>query len=114
MATKSKKPVGRSRNSRSPTPRDLARLEDIPNVGPSIAADLRMLGIKSPDDLLGRDPYQMYDDICRITKVRQDPCLLDVFIAAVRYMSGDPKKPWWHYTAERKRELAARTAKQAK
>ena len=112
MATKSKDQSGR--NSRSPAPRNLERLEDIPNVGPSIAADLRMLGIKSPDDLPGRDPYQMYDDICRITRVRQDPCLLDVFIAAVRYMSGDPKKPWWHYTAERKRELAARTAKQAK
>jgi hypothetical protein len=23
-------------------------------------------------------------------------------------MEGEPKKPWWKYTAERKRELAAR------
>jgi Pathogenicity locus len=41
---------------------------------------------------------------------RDDPCLLDTFIAAVRYMAGEPKKPWWKYTAERKRELAARCA----
>jgi Pathogenicity locus len=34
--------------------------------------------------------------------------LLDTFIAAVRFMEGEPKKPWWKYTAERKRELAAR------
>jgi len=36
------------------------------------------------------------------------PCLLDVFIAAVRYVEGAPKKPWGKYTAERKRVMAAR------
>src|ERR1700724_506180 len=87
---------------------DIARLEDIPNVGPAIAADLRQLVIRSPDGLPGRDPYAMYDDLCRITGQRHDPCLLDTFIAAVDYMDGGPKKPWWAYTAERKRELAAR------
>jgi hypothetical protein len=50
----------------------------------------------------------MYDGLCRITCQRHDPCLLDAFIAAVRFMEGSPKKPWWKYTAERKRELAAR------
>jgi hypothetical protein len=37
----------------------------------------------------------MYDDLCRITAQRHDPCLLDTFISAVRYMEGAPKKPWW-------------------
>src|SRR5881392_2986497 len=86
----------------------LVRLEDIPNVGPSIAADLRQLGIGTPDDLLGRDPYALYDDLCRITGQRHDPYLLDTFIAAERFMEGAPKKPWWKYTVERKREMAAR------
>jgi hypothetical protein len=86
----------------------IARLEDIPNVGPAVAVDLRQLGITLPTDLLGRDPYVMYDDLCRITAQRHDPCLLDTFIAAVRFMAGEPRKPWWKYTAERKRELAAR------
>ena len=90
--------------------RDLTRLEDIPNVGTSVAADLRQLGIKLPGDLVGRDPFAMYDDICRLTGQRHDPCLLDTFIAAVRFMEGEPKKPWWKYTAERKRLLAARDA----
>ena len=90
--------------------RDLARLEDIPNVGPAVAADLRQLGIKLPGDLVGRDPFAMYDDLCRLTGQRHDPCLLDTFIAAVRFMQGEPKKPWWKYTAERKRALAARGA----
>ncbi len=100
-ASSAKKSAGRQ---------DIARLEDIPNIGSSIAGDLRQLGIDSPTDLLGRDPYVMYEDFCLLTRQRQDPCLLDTFIAAVRYMAGEPKKPWWKYTKERKRELAARQA----
>jgi len=87
--------------------RQVARLEDVPNVGPAVAADLRQLGITSPAGLPGRDPYALYDDLCRITGHRHDPCLLDTFIAAVRYMEGAPKRPWWKYTAERKRVTAA-------
>ena len=90
--------------------KQLVRLEDIPNIGPSIAADLRQLGITSPGDLPGRDPYAMYDDLCQLTGQRHDPCLLDTFIAVVRYMEGGPKQPWWAYTAQRKREMAARSA----
>jgi predicted GIY-YIG superfamily endonuclease len=89
--------------------REIAHLEDIPNIGPSIAADLRQLGITTPAELPGRDPYAMYDELCRITGQRHDPCLLDTFIAAVRFMEGAPKQPWWKYTAERKQEMAARS-----
>lgn len=88
--------------------REIVRLGDIPNVGPAISADLRRLGIMSPAELLGRDPYSMYHDLCHITGQRHDPCLLDTFIAAVRFMEGEPKKSWWKYTAERKKVLAAR------
>jgi Pathogenicity locus len=87
---------------------EFSRLEEVPNVGPAIAADLRRLGITLPSELPRRDPYEMYDDLCRITGKRHDPCLLDTFIAAVRFMEGAPKRPWHAYTAERKRELAAR------
>ena len=100
----------RKPQTRAADQRDVARLEDIPNLGPAIAADFRQLGITSPTELAGRDPYAMYDQLCRVTGVRHDPCVLDTFIAAVRYMDGGPKKPWWAFTAERKRELAARAA----
>ena len=89
---------------------DVVRLEDIPNVGHSIAEDIRQLGILSPYDLPGRDPYRMYDDLCRITGTRHDPCLLDTFIAAVVFMEGAAPERWWKFTAERKRTLAAREA----
>ncbi|OWK36603.1 helix-hairpin-helix domain-containing protein [Fimbriiglobus ruber] len=85
----------------------ITRLEQLPNIGPSIAQDFRLLGIAAPDDLRGRDPYVLYDDLCRVTGVRHDPCVLDTFISAVRFVEGEPAKPWWHYTAERKQTLAA-------
>src|SRR5438067_11385693 len=59
--------------------RQIARLEDIPNVGPAVATDLRRLGITTPGKLPGRDPYALYDDLCRRTGQRHDPCLLDTF-----------------------------------
>jgi hypothetical protein len=46
--------------------------------------------------------------LCRLTKRRHDPCLLDTFIAAVRFMGGEPARPWWAYTAGRKRAVQAR------
>jgi hypothetical protein len=109
-----------TRKAEAQTPRlsgprqTVTQLEDIPNVGPAIAGDLQRLGITSPADLLGRDPYAMYDELCRVTGVRHDPCVLDVFIAAVRFMAGGPKKPWWSFTAERKRALAVRNSTNAK
>ena len=90
------------------TGRKPKRLEDIPNVGKAIAADLRRLGILEPAELAGKDPYDLYDRINVATGQRQDPCLLDTFIAAVRFVEGGPKLPWWAFTAERKRTLAAR------
>ena len=86
----------------------LTDLRQIPNVGPAVAADLRLLDISRPRDLVGRDPYKMYDDLCRVTRTRHDPCLLDTFMAAVRFIGGEPAKPWWSYTAERKDHLATR------
>ena len=81
--------------------------EQIPNVGPRIADDFRRLRIGHPHRLAGLDPYALYDRLNVLTGTRQDPCVLDAFIAAVRYMEGAPKTPWWKYTAERKRRLGA-------
>ena len=82
-------------------------LTDLPNIGKSIAQDLVMLGITQPAHLTGKDPYAMYDRICRKTGVVHDACLLDTFISVTRFMDGEPPQPWWHYTPERKRRLAA-------
>ena len=89
----------------------IAALEDLPNVGKAVAADLRELGIRAPAQLKHKDPYVLYDRLNRRTGVRHDPCLLDTFIAAVRFVEGGPAKPWWAYTAERKRALATRATR---
>ena len=90
----------RRRTSASRT--EFTELEHLPNVGPAVAGDLRRLGISEPKQLIGRDPYLMYDDLCRVTRQRHDPCVLDTFIAVVRFMGAEPARPWWKYTAERK------------
>ena len=88
----------------------MAALEDLPNVGPAIAADFIRLGIRAPRELAGRDPYALYAELNRVTGMRHDPCVLDTFISVVRFMDGAPARPWWKYTAERKRTLAKRAS----
>jgi hypothetical protein len=84
---------------------EATELEAIPNIGPVVAEDLRQLGIHVPADLAGQDPYALYQQLCTQTRVMHDPCLLDTFIAATRFMAGEPPLPWWRYTKERKRTL---------
>jgi hypothetical protein len=85
---------------------DIKRFRDIPNVGAAIEKDFFALGIGKPIELMGKDPYQMYSDLCRITRKRHDPCVIDVFISAVSYMEGGPSKKWWEFTEERKKQLS--------
>lgn len=82
-------------------------LEQLPNIGPSIAADLRLLGVLHPQDLVGRDAFALYRQLAAKTGKRQDPCVLDTFIAATDFMAGAAPRPWWEYTARRKAEYGA-------
>ena len=78
-------------------------LTDLPNIGPSLAGDLRQLGIERPQQLQKAEAYRLYRRLCDITQTRQDPCVLDVFLSITDFMAGNPPRVWWHYTAERKR-----------
>jgi len=75
-------------------------LQEIPGVGPSIAADLRALGIRSVAQLRRRNPQRLYD---RLSELRgpQDPCVLYVLRCAVYYASTPRPKPdllkWWNW-----------------
>ena len=80
------------------------RLTDLPNVGTSIAGDLDLLGIHSPQDLEGRDPFELYQSLCIKTKSRQDPCVLDTFMSITDFIRGNKPRPWWDFTEERKRQ----------
>lgn len=82
-----------------------ARLEDLPNVGKAMAADLRLIGIQAPEQLVGRDAFELYDALCMVTTMRQDPCIIDVFMSAVSFMNGERALPWWSFTEQRKKLL---------
>jgi hypothetical protein len=77
---------------------------DIPNIGKAMAADFELMGIKKPQDLEGKDPLKLYQDLCKKMGQRLDPCVLDVFMAAVDFMSGGKTRPWWEFTPLRKRQ----------
>ena len=75
---------------------------DIPNVGKAMERDFRALGMTSPQDLTGRDAYALYRALCDHSGVRQDPCVLDTYLAVCDFMDGGPPRPWWDFTAFRK------------
>ena len=77
-------------------------LEQLPNIGPALAADLRLIGVAHPSELAARDAFVLYQPLCANTGKRQDPCVLDTFMAATDFMRGAPAAPWWRYTAQRK------------
>jgi len=81
------------------------KFTDIPNVGPRIAADFVLLGFKTPVELKGKDAFALYKKLCKVSGSRQDPCVLDTFLAVTDFMNGAPSRPWWFYTAERKRQF---------
>ena len=84
------------------TPAECLRLEQLPNIGPSLAADLRLIGIDTPADLRDQEAFALYRRLCQAKGQRQDPCVLDTFMAATDFMRGAAAAPWWKYTAERK------------
>ena len=68
---------------------------------------LGRLGVTAPAQLAGQDPYELFERLCAVDGRRHDPCLLDTFMSAVDQADGKPARPWWEYTPERKRSLAA-------
>ena len=83
----------------------VSRLEELPNIGKAIAEDLRVIGIDHPVKLIGKDAFDLYEVLNRVTGRKQDPCVIDVFMAAVHFMEGGDPLPWWSFTDERKRRL---------
>jgi hypothetical protein len=94
----------------STTPAD--PLRKIPGVGPSIAADLRALGIEDPTGLRGKDPERLYARSNALSGLVQDRCLLYVFRCAVYFANTSRHQPellkWWNWSddAQARRETA--------
>ena len=74
--------------------------------------DFELLGIDSVAQLARADGDKLYAKLCRLTGVRQDPCVLDTFRCAVA-QARDRKLPkaqcnWWWWS--RQRLAAAKTS----
>jgi hypothetical protein len=76
-------------------------LQAIPGIGPSLAQDLRDLGIRRVADLERRDPERLYTRLNRLRGVRQDPCVLYAFRCAAYYArTARPRAEllkWWNW-----------------
>jgi hypothetical protein len=81
--------------------RAIADLGRIPGVGPSIAADLRRLGVREVAELRGRNPEALYSELCQKTGRHVDRCVLYVFRCAVYFASEANPHPemlkWWNW-----------------
>ena len=82
---------------------EIKKFQDIPNVGKAIEKNFILLGIQEPFELIGMDPYQMYNDLRSITGSRLDPCIIDVFMSVIDFMEGGEPSAWWEFTSKRKK-----------
>jgi hypothetical protein len=77
-------------------------LQRIPGIGPSMAQDLRDLGIYEVGDLVGQDPELMYKRLCLIHGMHIDRCVLYVFRCAVYFATEEQHDAellkWWNWT----------------
>jgi hypothetical protein len=89
---------------------DCLELEQLPNIGAAMAAQLRSIGLHAPRELIGQDAHRLYERLCAASGQRQDPCVLDTLLAVLDFMAGAPARPWWHYTEVRKAHPATSPA----
>ncbi|MFH2124219.1 MAG: helix-hairpin-helix domain-containing protein [Pseudomonadota bacterium] len=90
-----------SRTKRNPP----AQLEDLPNIGKAIAADLHRIGIVHPDQLARREPMAIYRELSKVMGHRLDPCLLYTLLSVRHFLDCGEALPWWNFTAEGKKLL---------
>ena len=60
------------------------------------------LGVTRLEDAAGLDPYGLYQELCILDDKQHHPCWMDVFVAVVSYANGEPARPWWEFTPQRK------------
>ncbi len=84
-----------------------SKLEDLPNIGKSIAAELRNIGIMNPQQLAISDPLATYRALGATMGKRHDPCLFYTLLAAEHFLHSGEKLNWWSFTAQGKARLAA-------
>jgi hypothetical protein len=92
--------------------RDSRQLIDLESIGPAMLKDFEILRIRSVAQLAKQDPQRLYNRLCKITQIRQDPCVLDTFSCAVAQAKNPhlPKEQrrWYWWSRKRKKEIRTR------
>lgn len=91
-------------NMKAKTAKEVKKIQDIPNVGNAMMRDFLLLGIRTPKDLKRVKAFTLYKKMCTLSGSRQDPCVLDTYMAVIDFMNGAPARPWWFYTKTRKKK----------
>lgn len=65
----------------------IADLRKMPGVGENAAEALYRLGVRSADDLKGRSPEQMYEELRNMKGFYAEPCMLNSLKIATKYAS---------------------------
>jgi hypothetical protein len=80
--------------------------------------DFERLGIRSVSQLAKQEPMRMYRKLERLTEQPQDPCVLDVFCAAIAQARNPllsiEQSQWWWWSRKRKAEAQQGNAKARK
>ena len=87
---------------KNPDRKTVLKLDELPNIGSAISADLELIGINHPKQLIGKNPFKLHEELCQITNIKHDPCIIDVFMAVIDFMEGGEARVWWEFTAKRK------------
>ena len=72
------------------------------NIGPATQQDFALLGITTIAQLAQANADELYKRLQKITRQKHDPCVWDVFAAAIHEANAGEKTPWWHWTPIRK------------
>ncbi len=82
------------------------RLADLRNVGRAALEDFEVLGIVSVPQLAKEEPRELYERLCALTNARHDPCVEDVFAAAIHQARTGEALDWWAFSRRRKERRA--------
>lgn len=79
----------------------MSDLTNIPGVGKDMEQHFFDIGIRTVDDLKGKNPEELYEKACLVKGCVIDRCVLYVFRLAVYFAENDihdsEKLKWWYW-----------------
>lgn len=80
-------------------------LKNIPGVGKNMEQHFFNIGIFTIDDLIGKNPEELFLKDCSVKGFQDDRCVLYVFRLAVYYATNSVHEPeklkWWNWQDEK-------------